>query len=179
MSTVPTVPTVGFPSTATRPNNTICIDHNGERLTGHDDAGGLLAGYLCYRTGTTQANDFTVAIDEHPGLVATWHQLYAVEIPVSDIHQAYNYCDGAYAENDPIVVVKIEIGKKYWLKVAGLTIVEDTLYNPVGGTIGFIDDPAPDAIEGWTHGFVALAYATTLTGWMPFTYVGIIPLDTT
>ena len=178
---VVTVPTVSFPSTATKPNKTICIDHNAERLSGHDDAGGLLQGYLCYRTGTTQKNDFTVAIDEHPGLtVVTFNILYAVEVVTSDIHQAYNHADAAYSANDPIVVVRLEAGKKYWLKVSGETIVEGTLYNPItGGFVGAIDDPTPGAIVGNTHGFIALAPADTLTGWAPFLYEGIVSIDTT
>lgn len=179
MATSITCPTVGWPSLATKPNGTICIGHEGKRLTAHDDAGGLYPGYLCYRTGTTQKNDMTVAIDEHPGqAVVTFNTLYAVELPVSDIHQAYNFAEAAYSENDPIQVVEIEIGKMYWLKVSSLTLVEDTLYNPVGGTIGAIDDPTPDAVTGNTWGFKSLAYATTLTGWAPFLCVGIIAIDT-
>lgn len=179
MASVVTVPTVSFPSTATAPNNTVCIDHQGDRVSGHDDVGGLYQGYLCYRTGTTQKNDFTVAADEHPGgAVVTNNIMYVVERQISDIHQSYNFADEAYGENDPIVVVRLEVGKKYWLKVNALTIVEGTLYNPVGGTVGAIDDPTPDAITINTHGFIALAAATTLTGWCPFLYEGIVSIDT-
>ena len=177
--TIVTVPSVSFPSSATKPGNTICIDHGGERISGHDDAGGLYQGYLCYRTGTTQQNDFTVASDEHPGgAVVTDNILYAVEYVSSDIHQSYNYADEAYSANDPITVVRLEVGKKYWLKVTSLSVVEGTLYNPVGGTVGAIDDPTPDAITVNTHGFICLAPATTLTGWCPFLYEGIVSIDT-
>ena len=68
-STSVTVPTVSFPSHATRPSSTngVCIGHRGKRLSAHDDAGSLKQGLLVYRTATTQKNDMTVAIDEHPG----------------------------------------------------------------------------------------------------------------
>ncbi len=175
--TVITCPTVSFPSTATQPNNTICIDHFGEKVNGHDDAGGLYQGYLCYRSAGTQKNDFTVASDEF-GDAAAEGTIYAVERQVSDAHQSYNFADEAYSANDPIVVVRLEIGKKYWLKVSGETVVEDTLYNAVGGTVGAIDDPTPDAITKSVHIFRCLALATTLTGWCPFEYQGYRAIDT-
>ena len=173
-----TCPTFNWPSTVTRPSRTVAIGHEPERFPAHDDAGGLLQGYACYRSGGTQYNDMTVAADEH-GITAALGAIYLVELDEWGVHQAYNHADAAYSADDPITVVRCQIGKKYWLKCVSLTIVEDTIYNITDGFITAIDDPTPDAVVYNVHGFRSLAYATTLTGWAPYEYVGLVAIDST
>jgi len=178
MSTVITCPSLNWPSTATRPSRTVAIGHEPIRIPAHDDAGGLYQGYACFRTGTTQYNDMTIAADEH-GLTAALSAIYIVEMDEWGVHQSQNHADEAYSANDPITVVKCEIGKGYWLKCVALTLVEDTRYNITDGFITAIDDPTPDAVVYNVHAFKSLAYATTLTGWAPFEYLGLVAIDST
>lgn len=178
MSSVITTNSVAWPSTATRPKDSVAIDHAPILVPGHDDAGGIYQGYACYRTGTTQKNDFSVATDEF-GLDASQSIIYLREFDPFSIHEAYNFADSIGIENDPMMFVQCQPGMKYWLKCAALTLVEGTRYNITNGLITAIDDPTPDAVVYNAHLFTSLALATTLTGWAPFRYEGLVAIDST
>ena len=145
----------------------------------HDDAGSMVAGMLCYRSATTQANDMTACAAEW-GDIGTEGKIYVVEIPGSDIHMATNFDKTTtYSQNDPILIREIRIGDRLWLKGSTCTCVEDTtLYPANSGLVDVGSKPSEAAIEKTSHTFIALGAMTSGT-WMVGEYVGITAYDDT
>jgi len=169
------------------------------RLTATADTANLLAGLLCYLTGTTQANDmteagalrgntdeqgdlFVVEIVEHdPAFpTTTARPQYPNKIPNSDV--SASIADYKHAANDDIIVIPLEIGMKVWLLI-GNDITADTTYGNIyypaaNGYVGAGGDPDGAAIDKVAHAFKALATFTN-SNWALFEYIGYKAFDNT
>ena len=162
------------PGGGTEPFDRIIVESpfGSKFFNAQDDAGGLIAGLLCYRTGTTQANDMTVAGANH-GSLGTQAKFYVVEIQADGAHMPAPYDKAtAYGENDPILVREVRIGDRLWLKGSTLSVAEDQIViMEAAGLVALVGDVDGAAIDLSGHGFVSLGSLSEGT-WMLGEYIG-------
>lgn len=170
---------ISSPASGTEPFDRIMVESpfGSKKFTAHDDAGGLKAGLLCYRTGTTQSNDMTVG-------GAIWGsspdeaKIYVVEIQADGLNMPQPYDKAtAYSANDTILIREVRQGDRLWLKASTLTVAEDEMVVMIAaGLVDNTGDPDGVAIDLTGHGFVSLGSMTSGT-WMLGEYLGIIAFD--
>jgi hypothetical protein len=171
-----------------------------KKIPAYADTADLTAGLLCYHTGTTQDADMTecpaeygsndqqgliyaVALQEsHPSFAKTVDKpVFPMRIPkATDVSGSLS--DYKYEANDPIEVIKLEIGMYVWLLIgndATADVTEGYTYFPIAsGYVGAQGDPDGTAIAKKAHGFTAIATFTNMN-WALFRYEGIVPFDDT